>query len=118
MSHSDYLYNGIPFSKQKMTDEYFVQNFPARTITKTRLKDKVQSVKVLQKAGLYSLNEMVASTSSSTIMVWKWKKCMDPLCSLLFPIENEIISKKMMTSSNDAKILVTSPWLQTLLQGP
>ena len=40
----------------------------ARTITRTRLKDKVRSDIVLQKAGQKSLNEMVAY--SSAIMVW------------------------------------------------
>ena len=61
-------------------------------------------MKVLQKAGLRSLNEMVAATSAT--MVWKSKKFMDPLCALLFPVENESISEKMMTRSacsNNAK---------------
>jgi len=54
----------------------------ARTITRTRLTDKVKSDIVLQKAGLKSLNEMVAYTSATTI--WKSKLWMDPLGSLLF----------------------------------
>ena len=54
----------------------------ARTITRTRLKDKVKSEVVLQRAGLRSLNEMVACTSVT--MVWKSKLYMDPLGSLLF----------------------------------
>ena len=54
----------------------------ARTITRTRLKDKVRSEIVLHKAGLRSLNEMVVYTSAT--MVWKSKMCMNPLGSLLF----------------------------------
>ena len=41
----------------------------ARSITRTRLKDKVRSSIVFQKAGLRCLNEMVAYTSAITI--WK-----------------------------------------------
>ena len=36
----------------------------ARTITQTRLTDKIRSETVLQKAGLRGLNEMVASASA------------------------------------------------------
>ena len=55
----------------------------ARTITRIRLTDRVNSDIVLQKAGLKSLNEMVTYTSATTI--WKSKQWMDPLGSLLFP---------------------------------
>ena len=55
----------------------------ARTITRTRLKDKVRSETVLQKAGLRCLNEMVAY--SSAMMVWQSKSNMDPLGARLFP---------------------------------
>ena len=57
----------------------------ARTITQTRLKDKIRSEVVLHRAGLKSLDEMVAY--SSAVMVWKSKQRMDPLGSLLFPEE-------------------------------
>ena len=58
----------------------------ARTITGTKLSDKVPSKCVLNKAGLKSLNEMVASASA--ILVWKSKHFMDPLGKHLFPILN------------------------------
>ena len=58
----------------------------ARTITGTKLSDKVSSKYVLNKAGLKSLNEMVASASA--ILVWKSKHFMDPLGKHLFPILN------------------------------
>ena len=44
----------------------------ARSITRTRLTDKVRSVTIMQKAGLRYLNEMVAYTSAIT--VWKLNK--------------------------------------------
>ena len=86
----------------------------ARTITRIRLKDKVRSEIILDKAGLRELNEMVASTSA--IMVWKSKMSMDPLGSLIFP--NTVISNspgKMSTRStvsNKAKLPV--PGFDTL----
>ena len=72
----------------------------ARTITKTSLKDMVSSEKVLQKSGLRSLNEIVASTS--VVMVWKAKKQMNPLGKLLFP-ERNILRPTRMVNSNKAK---------------
>ena len=55
----------------------------ARTITKTALSDKVSSKSILEKAGLRTLNEMVASQTA--VMVWKSKKAKDPLSKHLFP---------------------------------
>ena len=55
----------------------------ARTITKTSLSDKVSSKSVLEKAGLRTLNEMVASQTA--LMVWKSNKARDPLGKILFP---------------------------------
>ena len=55
----------------------------ARTITKTALSDKVSSKLVLEKAGLRTLNEMVASQTA--LMVWKSNKARDPLGRNLFP---------------------------------
>ena len=55
----------------------------ARTITKTSLSDKVSSKSVLEKAGLRTLNEMVASQTA--FMVWKSYKAKDPLGRTLFP---------------------------------
>ena len=58
-------------------------NSAARTITKTKLTDKVRSNVVLERAGLRSLNETVASTMAMT--VWKSKNAMNPLGKCLFP---------------------------------
>ena len=55
----------------------------ARTITRTKLTDKIRSEVVLERAGLRNLNELVASASAT--MVWKSKMNMDPLGTLLFP---------------------------------
>ena len=55
----------------------------ARTITKTSLSDKVSSKSVLEKAGLRTLNEMVASQTA--FMVWKSYKAKDCLGRTLFP---------------------------------
>ena len=79
----------------------------ARIITRTRLKDKVRSEIVLQRAGLRCLNEMVASASA--LMVWKSKRCMNPLGSLLFPPKAENSSVKMelrSSNTNNAKLPV------------
>ena len=59
----------------------------ARTITQTKLSDKVPSHLVLSKAGLSCLNEMVASASA--LMAWKSKIFMDPLGNRLFSIQNK-----------------------------
>ena len=79
----------------------------ARTITGIRLKDKVRSVIILEKAGLRGLNEMVASSCAT--MVWKSKMWMDPLGSLLFPTQMTNASRKMSTrseTSNRARLPV------------
>ena len=62
----------------------------ARTITKTKISDKVTSEVVLWKAGLRCLNEAVASIMA--IMLWKSKQAMDPLGIRLFsePPRNRI----------------------------
>ena len=57
----------------------------ARTITRTKLSDKVNSKTVLNKAGLRSLNEMVAT--SSAVTAWKSKVHMDSLGQRLFPVQ-------------------------------
>ena len=54
----------------------------ARTITKTKLSEKVRSEEVLWKAGLKCLNEAVASITATT--VWKAKQTMNPLGCCLF----------------------------------
>ena len=85
----------------------------ARTITKVHLTDKVRSDIVLKKAGLKSLNEMVASAAAT--MIWKSKMIMDPLGKLLFPKQTTDIEKNMCTrseSSNRAKLPV--PGFSTL----
>ena len=58
----------------------------ARTITRTALSDKVSSKSILEKAGLRTLNEMVASQTA--LMVWKSKKAKDPLGRKLFPVRS------------------------------
>ena len=55
----------------------------ARSITKSRLSDKICSEVLLQKAGLKCLNEAVACVTAIT--VWKSKKLMDPLGQGRFP---------------------------------
>ena len=70
----------------------------ARTITRTRLTDKIRSDIILQKAGLRSLNAMVAY--SSAVMIWKSKKCMDPLGSLIFPSKVINPSRNIITRSD------------------
>ena len=58
----------------------------ARTITRTALSDKVSSKSILEKAGLRTLNEMVASQTA--FMVRKSKKAKDPLGRKLFPVRS------------------------------
>ena len=61
---------------------------------------------IWQKAGLRSLNEMVAATSATR--VWKSKKWMDPLGCLLFP--PQISSMNMPTrSENSTKAKIPVP---------
>ena len=76
----------------------------ARSITRTRLTDKIRSDTILQKADLQNLNEMIAYTSAVTI--WKSKMSMDPLGSKLFPSKMINPSRNIVTrskSSNQAK---------------
>ena len=75
----------------------------ARTITHVRLTDKIRSDIVLKKAGLKSLNEMVATAAAT--MIWKSKMIMDPLAKLLFPEQTTNICTRS-ESSNKAKLLV------------
>ena len=85
----------------------------ARTITRTRLTDKVRSDIILQKAGLQGLNEMVASTSAQ--MIWKSKLWMDPIGSLLFPTKSTNQNRVMSTrSENDGKAKLPVPGCGTL----
>lgn len=85
----------------------------ARTITRIRLKDKVRSDIVLQKAGLKCLNEMVAFTSAT--MVWKSKMNMDPLGSLLFSKKTTKPTDSITTrSENSDKAKLPAPGCRTL----
>ena len=60
----------------------------AKTITKTKLSDKIRSEDVLYKAGLKCLNESVASIMATT--TWKAKQCSNPLGLLLFDKQTPI----------------------------
>ena len=84
----------------------------ARVIARTRLKDKVPSDLVLQRAGLRGLNEMVASTSA--MLVWKSKKCMNPLGKLLFPEKPDIPLKMSTRSDHECKAKLPVPGHGTL----
>jgi hypothetical protein len=81
----------------------------ARTITKTRLSDKVSTKSVLEKAGLRTLNEMVASQTA--LMVWKSYKAKDPLGRNLFPNRTII---RPTRSINSLKATQPVPGYQTL----
>ena len=70
----------------------------ARTITRTKLSDKVNSENVLQKANLKCLNESVASIMATT--VWKSKQSMDPLGQRLFR-ERTCVRKLRSATSNE-----------------
>ena len=54
----------------------------ARTITKTKISDKICSEDILRRANLKCLNESVASIMAIT--VWKAKQTMNPLGRILF----------------------------------
>ena len=85
----------------------------ARAITRTRLKDRIRSETVLQRAGLLCLNDMVASASA--VLVWKSKKCMNPLGLLLFPPKTENpLSKMELRSSNSDNAKQAVPEYSTL----
>ena len=81
----------------------------ARTITKTKLSDMINSETILQKCGLRSLNEMVAS--SAVLMVWKAKKSMNPLGKCLFPPKSSL---RPIRSSNLNKATQPVPGNRTL----
>ena len=68
----------------------------ARTITKTKLSDKIRSEDVLQKANLKCLNEAVASIT--TITVWKAKQSMNPLGHCPFQERPSLRSTRSTTS--------------------
>ena len=70
----------------------------AWTITKISLSDKVSSKSVLEKAGLRTLNEMVASQTA--LMVWKSKKAKDPLSRKLFPDRSIMRHTRSINSTN------------------
>ena len=83
----------------------------ARTITKTKLSDKVRSENVLCKANLKCLNEAVASITAVT--VWKSKQSMDPLGQCLFKEHNSSRSTRS-TASNEIRAPVPGyPMLST-----
>ena len=83
----------------------------ARTITKTKLSDKVHSEVLLQKSGLKCLNEAVASITAVT--VWKAKNAMDPLGQKIFR-EKSILQCTRSTNSKDIELLVQGyPTLST-----
>ena len=69
----------------------------ARTITKTKLSDKVRSELVLQKAHLKCLNEAVASVTAVT--VWKAKKFMNPLGKCLFQGQLNLKNTRSVSSN-------------------
>ena len=83
----------------------------ARTITKSRLSDKIRSEVLLQKAGLKCLNEAVASITAVT--VWKSKTFMDPLGKRIFR-EKPSFQCTRSVASKDIDLLVPGyPTLST-----
>ena len=68
----------------------------ARTITKTKLSDKIRSEDVLQRANLKCLNEAVASVMALT--VWKSKISMNPLGQYLFKEKSCLKSTRFQNS--------------------
>jgi hypothetical protein len=83
----------------------------ARTITKSKLSDKIRSEVLLQKSGLKCLNEAVASTTAVT--VWKAKTFMDPLGQRIFR-EKTNLQCTRSTTTNDIDLLVQGhPTLST-----
>ena len=83
----------------------------ARTITKSKLSDKIRSEVLLQKSGLKCLNEAVAITTAVT--VWKAKTFMDPLGQRIFR-EKTSLQCTRSTAANDIDLLVQGyPTLST-----
>ena len=72
----------------------------ARTITKTKLSDKIRSEDILRKANLKCLNEAVASITAVT--VWKSKQSMNPLGLRLFKEHHRSRSTRS-TASNEIR---------------
>ena len=70
----------------------------ARTITNTKLSDKVTSENVLRKANLECLNEAVASITAVTI--WKSKQSMNPLGQCLFQDKPRLKITRSATSND------------------
>ena len=73
----------------------------ARTITKSKLSDKIRSEVLLQKSGLKCLNEAVASTTAVT--VWKAKTFMDPLGQRIFREKSNLQCTRSVTTHNTTK---------------
>ena len=67
----------------------------ARTITRTKLSDKVRSEVVLQKSGLCSLSEAVSKNMARTI--WKARNEMNPLGSIF---RNKISAKTTRSATS------------------
>ena len=83
----------------------------ARTITRTKLSDRINSEKVLHKAKLKCLNEAVASVTS--VSVWKSKQCMNKLGHYLFK-EKVGLRTTRSTLSNKIELPVPGyPYLAT-----
>ena len=71
----------------------------ARSITRTKLSDKIRSEEVLRRANLKCLNESVASIMAVT--VWKSKKSMNPIGQFLFKEKSNI---RLTRSQNSQEI--------------
>ena len=84
----------------------------ARTITRTKISDKINSKTVLNKAGLRNLNEMAAA--SSAVMAWKSKLNNDSLGQRLFPIQNINEDTKITRSFMSDQIKTPVPGYQNL----
>ena len=72
----------------------------ARTITRTKLSDKIRSEDILLKASLKCLNEAVACITAVT--VWKSKQSMNPLGQCLFR-EHHSLRSTRSTKSNEIR---------------
>ena len=83
----------------------------ARTITRTKLSDKIRSENVLHKANLKCLNESVASIIALT--AWKSKKSMDPLGCYLSK-ERKCTSNMVLRSNSSNEIHTPVPGYPTM----
>ena len=81
----------------------------ARTITRTRLSDKMHSEVILTKARIRCLNE--AAASAMAVLVWKSKQAMNPLGVLLFSKKENARITRLAESDN---ICPPVPGYQTL----